>query len=36
MLDIKLILELYYQTIKTGKGFKDYNFRNYIIRKTRD
>ena len=28
------ILSLYRSILKTGSAFKDYNFRNYIIRRT--
>lgn len=32
----KNILELYRNILKTGQGFKDYNFRTYIIRRAKE
>ena len=36
-MDTKIrILALYRNILKTGFGFKDYNFRSYIIRRTKE
>jgi hypothetical protein len=31
-----IILALYRDILRTGSGFKDYNFRNYILRRTKE